>query len=597
MKLNKINIIYKLFIFKFKSHKNTGLKDDLSFYIIAMSRYDFLMPNTKIEFLNMTLPASNMIRSKDWSKTPLGDINKWDPNLKTYVQFILNSNQPSFLTWGDERTFIPNSAMAPILKQSNETTLESSIGKTHAQISKKHWTEIEPTLLKVKNGESATLENFHVTEEDGGQQRHFYYSLTYTPLFDSNNINSGVMCTITENTSLFEIHEELRIAKDAAERASVFKTNFLANMSHEIRTPLGVLLGFADLIDKPDTSAAERANYIEIMKRNGDQLNGIINDVLDLSKVETGHMDVELKPIKTDAILEEVVSIMSVPAKNKSLALNVRKDSDYPEVIVGDPTKIKQVLINLLGNAIKFTTVGSIDISLSNWEEAGELKGCKIQVSDTGVGIDKDKKDRLFKRFSQIDESITRKFGGTGIGLALSKSLAKLMDGDVVLEETASGKGSTFTFYIGTDLELIENDLKEIEFQGVDSKKEFSRDALKGKHLLLVEDSPDNQRLIWNYLSAFGASVDFANNGAEGLEKAPNGNYDLVLMDLQMPVMDGYTSVEKLRSKSYDKPIVALTAHALMDVKKKCLEAGFSAHLTKPIKINTMLDTIIRLTT
>ena len=547
-------------------------------------------------FINNTTEVAKLIQKKDWSATQIGDIQSWDSNLKSYVQLILNSPQASFITWGPERTFIPNDAMGTVLSSSSKVSLEDAIGNSHQIIVKEHWSQLEPLLKKVDQGESVFYENFHIIEKDQGRNRHSYYTFSYSPIYNTHNEISGVFCSIIENTALFDIQEELRIAKDAAERASAFKTNFLANMSHEIRTPLGVLLGFTDLIDKPNLSPAERANYIEIIKRNGEQLNGIINDVLDLSKVETGHMDVEFKKIETDAILEEVVSIMSVPAKNKSLALNVKKDQDYPEVIVGDPTKIKQVMINLLGNAIKFTTVGSVDISLENWMEDGEIKGCKIQVSDTGVGIADDKKDRLFKRFSQIDESITRKYGGTGIGLSLSKSLAKLMNGDVILEETSSDKGSTFTFFISTNYDELEEDAAADEFEGKESKREFSRDALKGKHLLLVEDSPDNQRLIWNYLSAFGASVDFANNGAEGLEKAPNGDYDLVLMDLQMPVMDGYTSVKKLREKAYSRPIVALTAHALVDVKKKCLKAGFSAHLTKPIKINTMLDTILRLT-
>jgi len=544
-------------------------------------------------FLNTSSPATKVIKDFDWESTPLGSVESWDPNLKCHLQMVVNSSQATFMTWGQDSTVLPNDAMVPML---GGRSLQDVVGACHKDVWPSIWKELEPLVKEVHQGKSYFFENYHFAEDHGGVKRDAYYTFSYTPLYDSNNVNSGLLCTIVDTTHLFEVQEELKIAKDVAERASAFKTNFVANMSHEIRTPLGVIMGFADLIEQPHLRPAERANYIDIMRRNGEQLGAIINDVLDLTKVETGHMDVEMQEIITDEILEEVVSIMSVTAKQKSLSLTVSKQQDYPNKLVGDPTKVTQILMNLISNAVKFTKAGSIDIVLDAWRDEGKIKGCKFQVVDTGVGIAPDKEDRLFKRFSQGDESITRKFGGTGIGLSLSKSLAKLMGGDVVLEKTEVGKGSTFTFVLGGDENELKPQHENQEFQGKDSKKKFEKDALSGKHLLVVEDSPDNQRLIWHYLSSFGASVEFANNGAEGLEKAPKGDFDLVLMDLQMPVMDGYTSVRKLRSNNYEKPIVALTAHALSDVKTKCLHAGFSAHLTKPIKINTMLDTILRLT-
>ncbi len=386
---------------------------------------------------------------------------------------------------------------------------------------------------------------------------------------------------------------ELLRAKEEAERANHLKSAFLANMSHEIRTPLAAMIGFADLLKDPGISASEKSNYIDILHKNGEQLGRVINDILDLSKVETGHINFEYMDVDPYQVAQEVVSLMAVVSKEKGLALILEKAESTPQSLVTDPTRMKQVLMNLIGNALKFTKVGSIRISLSGYDGDGGAKCCAFEVTDTGVGIQPESFARLFKMFSQADNSMTRRFGGTGLGLALSRSLARAMGGDVKLQRSEVDIGSTFRFSIESRESLRPN--RNGETASEIAAREFSDltdDYLKDLRVLLVEDSPDNQELIWRYLSKYGARVEIADNGFEGIEKAMASDHDLVLMDLQMPVMDGYTATGKLRAKGYRKPIIALTAHAMADVRKKCQDVGCSDHLPKPINPTDLVRAI-----
>ena len=384
-------------------------------------------------------------------------------------------------------------------------------------------------------------------------------------------------------------------ARVGAERANHLKTAFLTNMSHEIRTPLGAMLGFADLMRDHGLTANERSNYINILLRNGEQLSRLINDILDLAKVESGHLTLEYVETDVRKICSDVTSLMQVKAAEKDLALEAVFDPTAPEFIISDPTRIRQILLNLVGNAIKFTPFGSVKVTTFGTDLGNGRRELCFEVADTGVGITEDQKAKLFQTFSQADETTTRRFGGTGLGLDLSRKLARSLGGDITITRSAPGLGTTFLIQIPDKPEsksAIEDTFKP-ELRTLDH---ISHHALEGLKILVVDDAPDNQQLIWRYLSKHGAAVESAENGLIGYRTALKGDFDLVLMDIQMPVMDGYTATQKLREYGYTKPVIALTAHAMNDIRKRALAVGYSDHLTKPIDPKQLISAIVRLT-
>lgn len=393
-------------------------------------------------------------------------------------------------------------------------------------------------------------------------------------------------------TSLKKTQDELRHAKDAAERANYFKTAFLANMSHEIRTPLGAMLGFADLLRNDNLPSSERKNFLEIIMRNGENLLVIINDVLDLSKVEAGHLVLEYVDTNPAKIAFDVISLLEETAKKKGLTLEYSSDDTTPKVIVTDPTRLRQILLNLVGNSIKFTQAGSV--KMRSYGRKGEAAKDSIffEITDTGIGIAESQKVNVFEVFAQADATTTRRFGGSGLGLPLARKLAKSLGGDISILESALNKGSKFLVKIESQPSLRNNDASV-------GKKEIplvvgaQSNILNGVKLLVVDDSQDNQFLILHYLNKYGATVVSAEDGLSGYQKAMEGDFDLVLMDIQMPIMDGYTATRNLRKAGFVKPIIALSAHAMSEVKQQCMAAGYTAYLTKPIKIKELIATIV----
>lgn len=335
-------------------------------------------------------------------------------------------------------------------------------------------------------------------------------------------------------------------------------------------------------------------HFIDILCRNGESLSVIINDILDLSKVEAGHLNLEYADTFPDQIGADVVSLLRVKAREKDLVLNYTHDETSPESIVADPLRVRQILLNLVSNAVKFTQFGSVNLrSFACKTERGRNALC-FEVSDTGIGIPGHQREKVFEMFVQADGSMTRRFGGTGLGLALSRSLARAMGGDVVITDSQEGVGSTFLVTIEDQPEKKRNG--RIDKPTKDSSpQELSQTALKGLKILVVDDAPDNQQLIWRYLTKYGAIVESAENGLLGYRSAIAGDFDLVLMDIQMPVMDGYSATQKLREAGYRKPIVALTAHAMNEVRKKALNVGYTEHLTKPINSKELVSVIARL--
>lgn len=378
--------------------------------------------------------------------------------------------------------------------------------------------------------------------------------------------------------------QDLRLAKEAAEKANELKSAFLANMSHEIRTPLGAMIGFADLLKDESITEEDRISYAEVITRNGLQLSQIINDILDISKVESGQFTVENLEVDCKTVTEEVVSLLSLEAKEKNIRLSLDIDTQTPSEIVTDPLRLRQILTNIIGNAVKFTKYGGVDVSVFPLNEGRTVA---FRVFDTGEGIAPEDQGKLFQVFSQADDSVTRKFGGTGLGLALSKKLARALNGDVVLEHSEKKRGSSFLITVTSANQPTPSS------NGRESTEALNGSVnLEGVRVLLVEDTPDNQELISRVLRDRKIHVDLAQDGSIGVQKALNGNYDIVLMDLQMPVMDGYTATRKLREKGFSKPVIALSAHAMSEVRQECINRGCTDYLTKPINFPLLVQTV-----
>lgn len=416
------------------------------------------------------------------------------------------------------------------------------------------------------------------------------------------NGRSARLCAIVDVTDKVRAEVEqkrlvqgLQEAKAEAERANTLKSAFLANMSHEIRTPLGAMIGFADLLRDPGLSREEHSSYINIVTRNGEQLSAIINDILDLSKVEAGHLAFDFSETSPENIAADVISLLRVKANEKNVVLEYTPTPSSPRSVVTDPLRLRQILMNIVGNAIKFTQVGSVKVKSFGEKDPKGHMNLFYEVADTGIGIPASQHDKVFDAFVQADGALSRKYGGTGLGLALSQQLAQELGGDLKLTKSIEGKGSTFLISIADKPEL--NQTSESARQREETKnQEIAQNALENIRVLIVDDSPDNRQLLWHFLTKYGAIVDFAENGLLGYRKALQGNFDIVLMDIQMPEMDGYTATQKLRETGFAKPIIALTAHAMDEVRKKCLNVGCTDHLTKPIRPKELIEAVVKYT-
>jgi PAS domain S-box-containing protein len=411
----------------------------------------------------------------------------------------------------------------------------------------------------------------------------------------------GAVVTFMDITEHRRAEEQLRAAMAAAEAASRAKSEFLANMSHEIRTPMTAILGYTDLLLDPGQTPEERLDAVQTIRRNGEHLLTLINDILDLSKIEAGKMTVEQIECSPLQIVSDVASLMRPRALGKNLSFQVEFIGPIPGVIRSDPPRLRQVLINLVNNAIKFTEQGGVRIVARMATPADAPRPqLRFEVIDTGIGMTPEQQARLFSAFSQGDTSTTRRFGGTGLGLMISKRLARMLGGDVsVVSEYR--RGSTFIVQVDTGLlegvPLLDSPGEQGGAMPDPDDTEFAAAAPLHARILLAEDGPDNQRLISLVLRRVGAEVTLAENGRvacrEALDAVEAGKpFDLILMDMQMPELDGYSATSLLRNKGYTGPIVALTAHAMEGDQQKCLSAGCNAYVTKPIHRDKLLATL-----
>jgi PAS domain S-box-containing protein len=414
-----------------------------------------------------------------------------------------------------------------------------------------------------------------------------------------------VLCFARDITERKASERALRVARVEAEGASRAKSEFLANMSHEIRTPLTAILGYAQILretqDTDEESRQSQIQSLETIERASNHLLGVINDILDISKIESGRMVVERIETPLVSVVEEVSSLIRPRAESKGVTLCTTFETPVPDRIVSDPTRMRQILMNLVGNATKFTDAGRIDLRVSIVER-GSLSAIRFEVVDTGAGMSESQAASLFEPFAQADGSITRRHGGTGLGLAISRRLAELMGGDVWLEWSHEGKGSCFV----AELPLVDvrEDLLQVRGAG-DSPAQPAGPSpadlsapLRGR-ILLAEDGVDNQRLIEFHLKRAGAHITIVADGLEAMAAIEDAEhrgepFDLLLTDIQMPNMDGYTLVRTLRSRGLSIPIVALTAHAMAEDRVRCLEAGCDGYASKPIERQLLIETCAR---
>lgn len=399
---------------------------------------------------------------------------------------------------------------------------------------------------------------------------------------------AAVRYTELENRRQKEQTSYIQASKLEAERASQAKSAFLANMSHEIRTPLGAILGFVGLLKESTLQKdLEVTHFLSIIDRNSHHLLRIVDDILDLTKVEAGKMTIEIIEFALVEFLADFASLAGMKARENGINFEFNSEMPLPEFINSDPTRMRQILSNVVGNAIKFTEKGQVELKVSY-----STNRLEFRVIDTGRGISEEQSSSLFQAFSQADSSTTRKFGGTGLGLVLTKKLSQALGGDFRLVESAIGKGSTFDVSIPV---IIPDKVKFIPIKTVRIEPKINSEdsthlKLEGLRILLVEDSPDNQFLIQKLLEKTGSIISVANNGAEGLAMALAQEFDVILMDIQMPIMDGHTAVEALRAKNYKGPIVALTAHAMKEEIERATQSGFSHFLSKPINRKNLMN-------
>ena len=419
--------------------------------------------------------------------------------------------------------------------------------------------------------------NFLLNIPEGGPR---HVNAVFVPEKENGQVK-GYASLITDISEIKKVEERLRNKTLEAEAANVSKGRFLTNMSHEIRTPLNAVLGFAELLLSPELTVSDRQEWVAKIRTNGEHLRGIIDEILDLSKVEIDLLPANKESFLLSQITAQIDSQVFPLLNKKHLSLNFKIKGQIPDKITSDPLKLKQILVNLIGNAIKFSEKGSIDVLVENHQDQGR-KQLKFSVSDEGIGVRREDVHLLFRPFTQVDNSLTRRYGGTGLGLALSHRFAESLGGHLILAESTPGKGSTFSFTIDIEPFVATSMISSFDLRQINKAQEIAW-RLDDVKVLVVEDVSDNQILFERFLTKAGAKVDTAENGQEGIEKALAGHYDVILMDIQMPVLDGYEATSYLRSHGYTGPIIALTAHAMKEEKEKCIAYGCNDHLAKPV--------------
>ncbi|HWQ20807.1 MAG TPA: PAS domain S-box protein [Methanotrichaceae archaeon] len=491
---------------------------------------------------------------------------------------------------------IPNPIFYKEIKgiyQGCNAAFEKYLGLSKEEIVGKSVYDISPPDLAGKynemdralfDGPGVQVYESSVVCADGIKHDVVFNKATYT---DMDGKVSGLVGVILDITERKKMELDLNKAKEAAESAALAKSEFLANMSHEIRTPMNAVIGLTGLLLDMDLEPEQR-ECIEMIRSSGDSLLAVINDILDFSKIDSGKMELEHQSFDLRSCINGAFDMMGPKAAEKGLNLAYVMDDSMPSTIASDPTRLRQILVNLLSNAVKFTEKGNVEVSITSQALAGGRYQLHFAVRDTGIGIPQDRMDRLFQSFIQVDMSTTRRYGGTGLGLAISKRLVEVMGGKIWAESTP-GIGSVFHFTLPVDVSSDSLPKPEV------APSRPNNNSHANMRILIAEDNAINQRVIRQMLKKLGYRADIAADGLEVLEALELQPYDLVLMDIQMPEMDGFEATKEIRKRWPLGPkILALTAYALKGDREKCLEAGMDGYISKPVKMDDLSAALLR---
>ncbi|HNR06687.1 MAG TPA: PAS domain S-box protein [Saprospiraceae bacterium] len=462
-------------------------------------------------------------------------------------------------------------------------SLEEALGKDPGKLLQ--YDETDPETVRQIHEALEQKNSFYGDIKNRSKSgRPYWLRMNINPVFNENRELINFIAIESDVTEEKRAEAELIEAKQTAEKAVLAKDSFLANMSHEIRTPLNAILGFTDLLVQSNLNEVQ-SDYIHNIKNAGDHLLLIINDILDLSKIESGNLVIEANPFSLKNAMTHLYKLLRVKAADKDLEFSLFMDPDIPDMVIGDKGRLNQILMNLAGNAIKFTLSGEVIITVKKLEETKESVTLRFSIKDTGIGIPEEKLSTIFDRFTQAEDSTSRRFGGTGLGLNISKQLVELQKGSLHVK-SKPGLGSEFYFIL---------EYKKTADQQQESVKEKVVRLKSDRRLsiLLCEDNVINQRLAKQVIENFGFDITVVNNGQECIDCLPKRKVDLILMDLQMPVMDGYQATHHIREvlKS-DIPIIAMTAHSLVGEQQKCFEIGMNAYVPKPFKQEDLFEKI-----
>lgn len=490
-----------------------------------------------------------------------------------------------------ERVVLANRAFSDLLERSPEELMGvplyslpwKSVDESDLDKDSRPWRRAMLT------GKAELNERIRLSLSDGS---HLTFMINCSPVLgDGKGANSGVLVSFDDVTVLEEQEVQLIKSKQEAETANQAKSAFLANMSHEIRTPMNAILGFTELLRRGvSQNEEENRRHLETVYSSGRHLLDLINDILDLSKVESGRFELESVEFNPYQVIHEVVKVLGVKASEKAIHLGMHIEGDVPRQIISDPGRLRQITTNLIGNAIKFTDQGGVDVQVRAAQADGRTEFV-IDVVDSGVGMAPDATEKVFEAFVQADSSVTRKFGGTGLGLSISRKFARALGGDITVE-SVPGEGSRFTVHFVTA--TAADCLWLPGAEAMAGLSEVQNEVSTGwrfppARVLVVDDGPENRELVKLVLQNHQLLVDEAENGQQALDRLDEQSYDIVLMDVQMPVMDGFTAATAMRERGMTLPIMALTANAMKGFEKVCLDAGYSDYFTKPIDIDALV--------
>jgi len=523
-----------------------------------------------------------------------------DPNVEIVIVTAYSDTKPSEISRRvpppDKLLYVQKPIHThELLQFAVALTAKWQAGRQLARIHTELETRVEERTAEIRGANEALSRQ--VAQREGAEEK----VREHAALLKAKNmeLEAHRQQLMAHQMELEAINRELAGAKAIAEDANRSKSEFLANMSHEIRTPMTAILGFAELMLDADLSPGERRACIETINRNGKHLLTIINDILDLSKVEAGKMAVERIACSPGEVVAEVASLMRERAAGKGLTFDVEFCGAVPKRIQSDPTRLRQILINLVGNGVKFTETGGVRLTVRPDDGASTSRLC-FEITDTGIGMSEELQQRLFEPFVQADGSTTRTFGGTGLGLTISKRLAKILGGDITAR-SAPGQGSSFFLIVETgvpvDVETVEEAAESTDVPHGPDRQHGDGEPTLAPRILVAEDGLDNQRLLSLLLSKTGAEVALAENGHVAVDKAlaaveEGRPFDLILMDMQMPLLDGYGATVALRDQGYGGPIIALTAHTMDGDRERCLQAGCNDFVAKPIDRPQLLESV-----